>query len=141
MSITADEARKVVEGGVVKAQALGRRITITVVDAAGEIMATRRMDGSGPVNFDFSYGLAYTCAISKRSGEEAARAGEESAAGRVQDRNWYRAESIMRGGRMMVAKGSLPLKRGDEVIGGVGVSGAPQEIDLEVAGAGVAALG
>ena len=121
-----------VEGGAAKAQALGRRITITVVDAAGEIVATRRMDGSGPLNFDLSYGLAYTCAIMKRSGEELDR---------LKNRNWFFGGSVMRGGRMMVAKGALALKRGDEVIGGVGVSGAPEEIDYEVAVAGAAALG
>ena len=37
MPITSAEAQKVVDAGVAKAQALGHRITIAVVDAAGEV--------------------------------------------------------------------------------------------------------
>lgn len=40
----------------------------------------------------------------------------------------------------MVARGALPLRDGGKVIGGIGVSGAPGEIDLAVTDAGVAAL-
>ncbi len=46
----------------------------------------------------------------------------------------------MRGGRLMVAKGALPLRQGDKMIGAIGVSGAPEEDDLAIAEAGVKAL-
>ena len=46
----------------------------------------------------------------------------------------------MRGGRFMVAKGALPLREGDKVIGAVGVSGAPEDDDLAIAEAGIKAL-
>ena len=132
MPITSAEAQKVVDAGVAKAQALSHRITIAVVDAAGEVVALGRMDGAGPFNFDLAYGTAYTSALWGWTGDELAR---------LQDTQFFQASSVMRGGRMMVARGSLPIKRGDEVIGALGVSGAPEDIDLEIAEAGLAAFG
>ena len=90
------------------------------------------MDGTGPFNFDLAYDTAYTSALWGWTGEELYR---------LADLQFFRAASVMRGGRMMAARGSLPIKRGDEVIGGVGVSGAPEEIDLEIALAALAASG
>jgi len=58
----------------------------------------------------------------------------------VKDENWFRAASIMRGGRMMVADGSLPLVQDRTLIGAIGVAGATDEEDLAIAEAGVAAL-
>lgn len=58
----------------------------------------------------------------------------------MQDENWFRAASIMHGGRMMVADGSLPLVRDRTLIGAIGVAGATDEEDLAIAEAGVAAL-
>ncbi len=132
MTITAAEAQKVIDAAVAKTNELGKSVTITVVDAAGEVSAIGRMDGSGPINFDLSYGLAYTAAKFGAPGERLAR---------MADNNWFRAASTMRGGKLMVAKGALPIRRGDELIGGIGVSGAPEDEDLAIAEAGVAALG
>ena len=66
MPITSAEAQRVCDAGVAKAQETGHRITITVVDAALEIRAVRRMDGSRGYNFDLSYRMAYTAGLIKR---------------------------------------------------------------------------
>ena len=132
MSITSAEAQRVCDAGVAKAQELNYQITITVVDAGQEIRAVRRMDGARGYNFDFSYRMAYTAGLLKRTGEDM-----ES----LPSRGWFQALSAARGGKIIVALGCVPIRRGDEVIGAVGVSGAPDAIDLEVALAGVAALG
>ena len=44
-------------------------------------------------------------------------------------------------GRIVIFAGGVPLKRGDQVVGGVGVSGGHYSQDMEVARAGVEALG
>ena len=36
----------------------------------------------------------------------------------------------------MVARGGLPLRAGNKVIGAIGVSGAPGEVDQQIAEAG-----
>ncbi len=43
-------------------------------------------------------------------------------------------------GRVMIFAGGIPLRRGDEVIGAVGVSGGAGEQDQSVAESGAAAL-
>ena len=131
MSITSAEAQRVCDAGVAKAQEMGERITITVVDAALEIRAVRRMDGAGGFNFDLSYRMAYTAGLFKRTGTDMAG---------MQSRGWFHALSAARGGKIAVASGCVPIRRGDEVIGAVGVSGAPDAVDLEIALVGVAAL-
>ncbi len=132
MPITSAEAQRVCDAGVAKAQETGHRITITVVDAALEIRAVRRMDGSRGYNFDLSYRMAYTAGLIKRRYRDMDT---------FPSRGWFPALCAARGGKIVVAPGCLPIWRGDEVIGAVGVSGAPDAIDLEVAEAGVAALG
>ena len=127
------------------------RVAVTIVDAAGEISGFARQDGAAAANFDISYGQAYT--VIKFGGMSGANLEK------LADYNWFRSASSMRGGRLMAAIGSLAFKRGDEVIGAVGVSGAPAALsertavraavrlvkpchhDLTIAEAAVAALG
>ena len=127
VSITAEQVQKVLDAAIAKSKELGETVTIVVVDNAGEISGVGRMDGARPLHFDFAYGCAYTSAITTQSGAELEW---------VKDGNWFRAASTMRGGRLMVAPGSLPLFSGDKVIGGIGVSGAPGDLDLQIAKAG-----
>lgn len=70
MSITDEQAQTVINAAVAKSEELGYAITVAVVDSAGEISAVRRMDGVGPINFDFAYSCAYTSATTSRSGVE-----------------------------------------------------------------------
>ena len=59
MSITDDQAQRVIDAVIAKSEELGYAITVAVVDSAGEVTAVRRMDGVGPINFDFAYSCAY----------------------------------------------------------------------------------
>ena len=131
VSILADQVGKVLDGAIAKSEELGETVTVVVVDSAGEISGVRRMDGARPLHFDFAYGLAYTSAITTQSGSELDW---------VKNSNWFKAASIMRGGRLMVAPGGIPLFLGDKVIGAIGVSGAPGDLDLQIAEAGHQAL-
>ena len=131
MSITAAQAQSVIDGALAKGKEIGTPVTIVVVDSAGDISGIGRMDGAGGLNFDLAYGLAYTSASFSATGAQLDG---------IKDENWFRAASTMRGGRFMVAKGALPLRQGDQVIGAIGVSGAPEEDDLAIAEAGVKAL-
>lgn len=132
MSITADEAKSVIAAALAKSTDLGRAVTITVVDTAGHVVAIHRQDGSGPINFDLSYGFAFTSAITGgATGERLAQ---------VADLNWFRAASTIHGGKLMAAKGAMPINRGDVYVGSIGVSGAPEEEDHAIAEAGANAL-
>lgn len=58
-----------------------------MVDSAGEVTAVGRMDGVGPINFDFAYACAYTAATTGRTGTELDW---------VKGTNRWRAASVMR---------------------------------------------
>ena len=133
MSISAAESGRVVEAALAKSSELGTTVTITVVDAGGELAAFARQDGAAPVNFDISYAQAYT--VTKFGG---LRGGKIA---RLADYNWFRGASTMRGGRLLASEGALPLWRDGELIGAIGVSGAREADDIAIAEAGAAALG
>ena len=132
MSITAAESERVVEAARAKSVELGTTVTISVVDAAGELAAFARQDGAAPINFDISYGQAHT--VTKFGGMPGAKIA------RLADSDWFRGASTMRGGRLLASEGALPLRRGGELAGAIGVSGASGADDLAIAEAGAAAL-
>ena len=132
MSITAAESERVAEAARAKSVELGTAVTISVVDAAGELAAFARQDGAAPINFDISYGQAHT--VTKFGGMPGAKIA------RLADHDWFRGASTMRGGRLLASEGALPLRRGGELVGAIGVSGASGADDLAIAEAGAAAL-
>lgn len=132
MTIRAAEATRAVEAALAKSAELGTTVTITVVDTAGELAAFARQDGAASINFDISYGQAYT--VTKFGGM---RGGKIA---RLADYNWFRGASAMRGGRLLASEGALPLRRSGELVGAIGVSGASETDDLAIAEAGAAAL-
>ena len=132
MTIRAAEATRAVEAALAKSAELGTTVTITVVDSAGELAAFARQDGAAPINFDISYGQAYT--VTKFGGM---RGGKIA---RLADYNWFRGASAMRGGRLLASEGALPLLRGGDLVGAIGVSGASEADDLAIAEAGATAL-
>lgn len=131
MSITLEEAEKLTDAAKAKAQEMGLRVTVSVVDAAGHVVTIHRMDGVGAFSVDISSAMAFTAATFGSSG---------SALENIQERPWFRALSTMYGGRLVASLGMMPIKRGDEVIGAVGVSGGSAQQDLEIVEAGLAAL-
>ena len=132
MSITAAESGRVVDAALAKSVELGTTVSITVVDAGGELAGFARQDGAAPINFDISYGQAYT--VTKFGGMRGGKIAK------LADYGWFRSASIMRGGRLLASEGALPLRRGGELVGAVGVSGASESDDLAIAEAGAAAL-
>ena len=132
MAITAAESARVIEAALARSEELGAVVSITVTDSSGEIAGFARQDESAPINFDISYGQAYTVIQfgGMRGGKIA----------KLADYNWFRGASTMRGGRLLAAEGALPLRRGGDLVGAIGVSGASEADDLAIAEAGAAAL-
>jgi glc operon protein GlcG len=129
-ALTLEGARQIIATAIGEA----RRVkapggVIAVVDDGGNLMALERLDGTFAAGAGISIGKARTAAIFKRP----TRAFED----------------IIKNGRTaMVAlpdftplQGGVPIIVGDEVVGGIGVSGAAsaqQDEDLALAGAAAA---
>src|SRR5436190_5833594 len=92
----------------------GYRVSVSVVGRAGEVLVQLRGDDASPHTLDFSLRKAYTARTFRiASGEIANRFKQDPA---------YFAVHVP---NTAPSQGALPIKIGEEVIGAVGVSGAP----------------
>ena len=92
----------------------GYRVSATVVGRNGEVIVQLRGDDSGPHTIENSFKKAYTSRTFRiPSGEFVQRVKDNPTTGAVHLTN------------IVAAQGALPVKIGDEVIGAVGISGAP----------------
>jgi uncharacterized protein GlcG (DUF336 family) len=113
-AIPAAMAITIAQTAIDTCKANGFAVSVTVVGRAGEIIAQVRGDGTGPHTVENSFRKAYT-----------------SRTFRISSGEWAKnlANNPTRGPQFLTnviaLQGALPVKIGDEVIGAVGVSGAP----------------
>ncbi len=138
MSLSYEDAEVVLRAGISKAEELGVRLSIAVVDEMANPVALVRMSGARRGTTSLAcQGKAAVAAIwgvpSGETEERLSRNGEI----REHAQNAY-------GHRLLFLGGGLPLKAGDgddaEVVGAVAASGGSGGQDLEVAQAGVDAF-
>ena len=92
----------------------GHKVSVTIVGRNGEVILQVRGDNTGPHTMENSLRKAYTARTFRiASGEFAERVKANPTTGAVFLTN------------VAAAQGALPIKVGDDVIGAIGVSGAP----------------
>jgi glc operon protein GlcG len=131
MGVTLQQAQKAIETAVAKSQSLGLRMAIAVVDERADLVALVRMDGVRAFAPDVARGKAMASAL---WGQPSAALAERATS------SVFQVVSTLHGGRVVYGQGAVPLMRGTELLGSIGVSGARPEQDEEVAKAGAAAL-
>jgi uncharacterized protein GlcG (DUF336 family) len=105
-------------------------VTIAIVDDGGHLLWLQRLDGAAPVSAHIAPGKARTAAMGRRE----SRIYEEMInQGRVSFLSAPGLESLLEGGVPIVAQGHC--------VGAVGVSGVKSTEDVQIAKAGIAALG
>jgi uncharacterized protein GlcG (DUF336 family) len=110
----------------------GHRVSVAVVDRSGVLRVLLRAGGAGPHTVNSSSKKAYTSASLGRPTSEFA--------------NMIKDKPELQGLREMdpqilILGGGLPVKIGEEVVGGIGVGGAPgAHLDEACAKAGLEAL-
>lgn len=126
-------ADKAAHAALEKCTADGYRVSVAVVDRSGVVRVLVREDGAGPHTVDSSRKKAYTSASMKRpTGEFADMMAKMPAIQGLRDMN----EQIL------ILGGGLPVELGGEVVGGIGVGGAPGgHLDAACAQAGLDAIG
>jgi uncharacterized protein GlcG (DUF336 family) len=130
--ITLADARRIIAAAEQKAQEIGQPMNIAVVDAGGNLVAHVRMDKAWMGSVDISIKKAWTSRafdISTKELAELSQSGDQ-----------FFGIHASNGGKVMIFAGGIPLKRGDEVVGGIGVSGGLGKQDQAVAEAGAAAF-
>jgi uncharacterized protein GlcG (DUF336 family) len=111
----------------------GYRVSVSVVDRAGVLRSMTRADGAGPHTVESSRKKAYTAASLRRPTTELAELiNKVPTLQALRDMN----------DQVLILGGGLPIEIGGEVVGGIGVGGAPgAHLDDACAQAGLDAIG
>src|ERR1700761_2435266 len=106
----------------------GYKVSVVIVDKGGNVAASVRGDGTGPHTMEFARMKAYTARTRNQTSLQTMKLLEDPA-------NAF----IRQIPNVVGVGGGVPIKAGNETIGGVGVSGAPGgEKDEVCANAGLA---
>ncbi len=108
-------ARQMAETAVEHCRKGGFRISVTIVDSSGQIRLFHKDDGAAPHTVDASFRKAYTARTYRVSSADFMKRTEVGGA-----RPGLRAINHTIG-----VPGGLPIKIGNETIGGIGIAGAP----------------
>jgi uncharacterized protein GlcG (DUF336 family) len=130
--LTLNDARKVIAAAEAKAKDIGQPMNIAVVDEGGNLVAHVRMDGAWMGSVKISIDKAWTSRAFDVATKDLAKLAQPGA-------DFYGIHAS-NDGRVMIFAGGVPLKRGGQVVGAVGVSGGSGKQDQEVAEAGAKAF-
>ena len=130
MPLSLDEAHDVIARAHAKAEAIGIRITVAVVDEGGLLIALSRQDGAPPLSPQIAEAKAVGAAMLYRDGA--------SLADLAKDRpGFFNVADRLTRVPIVPGLGSVLIRRDGKVLGAVGVSGGKPEQDLECAEAGL----
>jgi uncharacterized protein GlcG (DUF336 family) len=132
LTISQTASDRLIEAATAKALEIGVPMAIAIVDESGSLKAFRRMDGAALLSVDIATNKAYT-AVSFG----------------IPTHGWYDfikndpplLHGIVHTPRLVVFGGGYPVTEGEQIIGGIGVSGGHYDQDMAVAEAALATLG
>lgn len=114
-NMSLDLANQIATATVAACTANGYNVTATVVDRAGTVRAVQRADNAGPHTIGASLQKAYTSASAKNT----------TTAMLESSQKFPGAATLGDIPGFLLLGGGVPVKVGNEVIGAVGVGGAP----------------
>ena len=122
-TITLQEAETIIKGAKSKIQELGVKMSVSVTDARGDLVAMIRTDGAS----------WRTPVISRGKAVASACFGEPS--GDLEDRSrWpvFQAFTVLQDGHFIMGQGAVPIYKDGEIAGAVGASGGKSQEDEDV---------
>ena len=131
-SITAESALVAVQGAVAKARQLGHAMSIVVADETGTAKVVVRMDGASEATLRIAGDKAYTAASLARP---------THALWDFVKGDPPLLHGLVNYPRIIVFGGGYPIIEDGKPVGAIGVSGAHYSDDMEVARAGLQAIG
>ncbi|MCJ8157067.1 heme-binding protein [Sphingomonas sp. LaA6.9] len=129
-------ASEAIAAGVAAARERKVALSFVVLDAAGHLVASARMDGAAFITIEVARGKAFASAAT--GGQPGLSLGQ-----RYNDNPmvWGNVSSLGFGAPLLPAQGALPIFLEGQFIGVMGASGAPSEIDDAVVTCAVEAIG
>ena len=125
--ITLELARKIIAAAEKKANDIGQPMNIAVVDAGGNLVAFARMDNAWLGSIQISMKKAWTSRAFDIETKTLSKFAQPGA-------DFYGIHVTNDG--VTIFAGGVPLMRGKEVVGAIGVSGGSGKQDQDVAEAG-----
>ncbi|MDO4337024.1 MAG: cob(I)yrinic acid a,c-diamide adenosyltransferase [Eubacteriales bacterium] len=130
--ITLDASKRLIGRIEEEAKRRGKQAVIAVCGPDGNPIAVHVMDGAFLVSFDVAVKKAYTSVAVKMSTMELSKLAQPGG-------TFYGLDK-MEGGNIIIFGGGVPIKVGDTIIGGLGVSGGTGEEDHSLAEYGLSVL-
>jgi uncharacterized protein GlcG (DUF336 family) len=129
-TLSLDDVKKIAAAAEAEAKKNNWAVTISIVDDGGHLLWLQRLDGAAPISAHIAPAKANTAALGRR---ETKIYEDMINNGRVSFITAPTLEGMLEGG--------VPIMVGGQCIGAVGVSGVKSSEDVEIAKAGIAALG
>ena len=134
MSVTLEDARRVIAAAEKHADEIGQPMNIAVVDAGGNLVSHVRQDGAWIGSIEISISKAWTSRAFDISTKDL---GDNS----QPTQQFFGIHTTNAHGRgVAIFAGGIPLTRDGKVVGAIGVSGGGGDQDHAVAEAGAAAF-
>jgi uncharacterized protein GlcG (DUF336 family) len=133
MPLSLSEALGVITRAQARAAGLEIRVTVAVVDEGAHLIALARMDGAPPVSPQVAEAKAVGAAMLHRDGASLADLARERP-------GFFGVVDRLVRTPIVPGLGSTLIRRGDTVLGAVGVSGGRPEQDVEIAEAGLSGV-
>lgn len=131
-----DSASQAIAAAVAEARARGLALSFVILDTAGHLVASARMDGAAFITVEVARGKAFaSAATGGQPGLNLAKRYEEN------PMVWGNVSGLGFGAPLLPAQGALPIFDEDRLIGVMGASGAPSAIDEEVVAGAIEAIG
>jgi glc operon protein GlcG len=127
--LTLDDVKKIAAAAEAEAVKNNWAVTISIVDDGGHLLWLQRLDGAAPVSAWIGPQKAITSAIGRRESGVYEKMVNE---GRV---------SFLAVAPVTPLEGGVPIMVDGQLVGAVGVSGVKSTEDVQIAKAGIAALG
>lgn len=124
-SITLDTAKKLMDRIEKYAREKGLNCVIAVYDPHGNPVAVHVMEDAFLASYVVATQKAYTAVALKMSTKELN--------GLVQPGGQFYGLESLKGGNLVAFGGGVPLKRGNRIVGGLGISGGTADEDHDVA--------
>jgi uncharacterized protein GlcG (DUF336 family) len=109
-------AKTIAEGAMENCKSRGYNVSVVVVDRAGETIVALRGDNASPHTMENARRKAYTARSFRQTTTEYAK--------KFEDNNPVVRQQVTLP-NVIAIPGGVPIKVGDDVIGGVGLSGSP----------------
>lgn len=129
-SLELADVKKIAEAAEAEALKNNWAVTIAIVDEGGHLLHLHRLDGAPPISSHIAPAKAHTAALGRRESKT--------------------YEDVINGGRTSflsvraieaMLEGGVPIMKDGFCLGAVGVSGVKSSEDVQIAKAGIAAIG